>query len=510
MPAQMRVTGHLAMRHERFPGDGNADLASSEARAVWNALLPRRGRAVLRLTIAGGAACAELAAVTLTGLACEMIYHLVTYERQPELGPSLAVGLFLGLFVVLPNAARGEYSIENYLARAPHLRRTFSLWLAAWAVVLVLGFLSKTTGDHSRAAALATFLAGLPVLVATRFATVGLVRRLITPRSDSARRIHLIGYEDDVASFYATHDTAALGLRVIGVSTLRDAPPGGDTESRRAQLAEDLDLSVSVVRFLRPDDVFVLVPWAEVEDLESCVDAFLRVPVALHLRPGRVMDRFSDVRLGRVGLLTGINVGRAPLSPLEVAAKRVFDVVVASLALLVLSPLLLLIAILIRLDSRGPSLFRQKRYGFNQEAFWVFKFRSMRSDSGTAFRQATRDDDRITRIGRILRRTNLDELPQLLNVIRGDMSLVGPRPHAVAHDRSFERRIALYARRHNVRPGITGWAQVNGLRGETLTDADMQRRVEHDLFYIDNWSLWFDLRILVMTVVARSAFRNAY
>ncbi|MFH6782372.1 MULTISPECIES: exopolysaccharide biosynthesis polyprenyl glycosylphosphotransferase [Methylobacterium] len=506
------------MRHERFREDGNANLASSEARAVWNALLPRRGRAALRLAIAGGAAFAELAAVALTGLACEVIYHLVSYERQPDLGPSLAVGLLLGLFVVLPNAARGEYSIENYLARAPHLRRTTNLWLAAWAVVLVVGFLSKTTGEHSRAAALATFLAGLPVLVVTRLATVSLVRRLISPRSDSARRIHLIGYEDDVASFYATHDTAALGLRVIGVSILRDAPQGvpqgalkgSDPEARRAQLAEDLDLSVSVVRFLRPDDVFVLVPWAEVGDLEACVDAFLRVPVALHLRPGRVMDRFSDVRLGRVGLLTGINVGRAPLSPLEIAAKRTFDVVVASLALVALSPLLALIALLIRLDSRGPSLFRQKRYGFNQEAFWVFKFRSMRAESGAAFRQATRDDDRITRIGRILRRTNLDELPQLLNVIRGDMSLVGPRPHAVAHDRSFERRIALYARRHNVRPGITGWAQVNGLRGETLTDADMQRRVEHDLFYIDNWSLWFDLRILVMTVVARSAFRNAY
>ena len=498
------------MRHERFPEDGSAHLASSEARAVWNALLPRRGRAALRLAIAAAAALAELTAVAVAGLACETIYHLVSYERQPELGPSLAVGLFLGLFVVLPNIARGEYSIENYLARAPHFRRVVSLWLAAWAVVLVLGFLSKTTGDHSRIAALATFLTGLPALVATRLVTVGLVRRLITPRSDSARRIHLIGYEEDVASFYATHDTAALGLRVIGVSTLRNAPEGGDQEARRTQLAEDLDLSVSVVRFLRPDDVFVLVPWAEVEDLEACVDTFLRVPVALHLRPGRVMDRFSDVRVGRVGLLTGINVGRAPLSPVEIAAKRTFDVVVGSFALVALSPLLLLIAILIRLDSRGPSLFRQKRYGFNQEAFRVFKFRSMRTDAGSAFRQATRDDDRITRIGRILRRTNLDELPQLLNVIRGDMSLVGPRPHALAHDRSFERRIALYARRHNVKPGITGWAQVNGFRGETLSDAAMEARVQADLHYIDNWSLWLDITILFRTIASPRAYRNAF
>ncbi|GJD50947.1 hypothetical protein OPKNFCMD_3697 [Methylobacterium crusticola] len=499
------------MRHERFPqSDRVPRLGSAGRRAVWNALLPRRGRAFLRLAIAGGAALADLAAVVLVGVAVDLAYHGVAYDTRPSLGPALQVGLFLGLLVVTPNVARGEYGIENALSGAPHLRRTASLWLAAWTVALLLGFLTKTTGDFSRVVAVATFLAGLPALLASRHLTVTLVRRLTTPRSDSARRIHLIGYEADVAHFYASHDAAILGLRVIGVSTLRAPGPGPDEAARRAALAEDLDLAVSVVRFLRPDDVFVLVPWAEADDLEACIDAFLRVPAALHLRPGRVMDRLGDIRIGRVGRLTGIAVGRAPLAPLEVAAKRVFDVVLASAALVALSPVLVLIAILIRLDSPGACLFRQKRHGFNQEAFSVLKFRSMRAAPDQAFRQATRGDDRITRIGRFLRRTNLDELPQLLNVIRGDMSLVGPRPHALAHDRSFERRIALYARRHNVRPGITGWAQVNGLRGETLTDADMRRRVEHDLHYIDNWSLWLDLKILVMTVAARSAFRNAY
>lgn len=190
--------------------------------------------------------------------------------------------------------------------------------------------------------------------------------------------------------------------------------------------------------------------------------------------------------------------------------KRAFDLVVAAIALVSLSPLLVAIAVAIKLDSPGPVFFRQKRYGFNQQPFGVFKFRSMRADSNAAFLQATRNDSRITRFGAILRRTNLDELPQLINVLRGEMSLVGPRPHAMAHDRSFERRIALYARRHNVKPGITGWAQVNGYRGETQTDLAMEQRIACDLYYIDNWSIWFDIQIMIQTIVSRRAYQNAF
>jgi exopolysaccharide biosynthesis polyprenyl glycosylphosphotransferase len=198
------------------------------------------------------------------------------------------------------------------------------------------------------------------------------------------------------------------------------------------------------------------------------------------------------------------------LTAAEIAAKRAFDIVAASIATVLLLPLLLGIAALIALDSPGPILFRQRRHGFNQQTFRIFKFRSMTSaDDGNVIRQATRNDPRVTRIGRILRRYNLDELPQLLNVIAGQMSLVGPRPHALAHDHEFERKIALYARRHNVKPGITGWAQVNGFRGETDTDEKMAARVACDLWYIDNWSFSLDLAILLRTVFSPKAFRNA-
>jgi lipopolysaccharide/colanic/teichoic acid biosynthesis glycosyltransferase len=180
--------------------------------------------------------------------------------------------------------------------------------------------------------------------------------------------------------------------------------------------------------------------------------------------------------------------------------------------LLILSaPFLALVALLIKCNSKGPVIFRQRRHGFNQHEFRVFKFRTMNAlDDGPVIRQATRNDNRVTWIGRFLRATNIDELPQLLNVIMGDMSLVGPRPHAVAHNNIYEEKIRLYARRHNVKPGITGWAQVRGFRGETDSVQKMRDRVEHDFFYIDHWSLLFDIKILAITLFSLRSYRNAY
>jgi exopolysaccharide biosynthesis polyprenyl glycosylphosphotransferase len=217
------------------------------------------------------------------------------------------------------------------------------------------------------------------------------------------------------------------------------------------------------------------------------------------------------VELSRLGPLTSLQLTRQPLSRLEIVQKRLFDLVFAALALIALTPLLIVAAVLIKLDSPGPVFFAQRRYGFNQQPFRIIKFRSMRTlDDGAVIRQVSADDPRVTRIGRWLRRWNVDEIPQLFNVLTGDMSLVGPRPHALSHDREYERRISLYARRHNVKPGITGWAQIHGHRGETDTDDKMRNRVEHDLFYIDNWSLWLDLKIIARTVLSPTAYRNAY
>ncbi|HEY1075129.1 MAG TPA: exopolysaccharide biosynthesis polyprenyl glycosylphosphotransferase, partial [Fontimonas sp.] len=278
-----------------------------------------------------------------------------------------------------------------------------------------------------------------------------------------------------------------------------------------AALAADLATAVASCRTKRPDAVFIAVPWSEQETISACVDAFMNLPVAIHLAPEPIMERFGNAHVVHTGTLSSLRLTRQPLSAAEIAAKRAFDIAAASCGIILTLPLLLLIAALIRLDSPGPVLFRQRRYGFNQQAFRIFKFRTMTTtDDGQVVVQAKRNDPRITRLGHLLRRYNLDELPQFLNVLAGDMSLVGPRPHALAHDVEFERKIANYARRHNVKPGITGWAQVNGLRGETAQLERMEQRVQYDLEYIRRWSPMFDIRIILRTLLIVWRDRNAY
>jgi exopolysaccharide biosynthesis polyprenyl glycosylphosphotransferase len=190
--------------------------------------------------------------------------------------------------------------------------------------------------------------------------------------------------------------------------------------------------------------------------------------------------------------------------------KRAFDVVGASFGLLLLSPLFLIVAVWIKLDSRGPVLFLQERRGFNGKSFQIYKFRSMSvMEDGRSMQQAVPDDPRITTIGAVLRRTSIDELPQLMNVLLGNMSLVGPRPHAISHDAELALRFERYAQRQRIKPGITGWAQVNGFRGDTSTQEKIEGRTLHDLYYVEHWSLWFDMRILMLTFLSRKVRDNA-
>ena len=239
------------------------------------------------------------------------------------------------------------------------------------------------------------------------------------------------------------------------------------------------------MRQLEPDAIFLLLPWSATDTIARCVDAFLALPVAIHLGPEQILQKFVNVELSRLGHMASLQLTRLPLSRLEVVQKRLFDVFLSGAALLALTPFLILVGILIRMDSKGPVFFVQRRYGFNQQPFRIIKFRTMSTlDDGPVVPQAVRNDPRLTRIGSWLRRWNIDEIPQLFNVLAGDMSLVGPRPHALSHDREYERRISLYARRHNVKPGITGWAQINGFRGvDRHRRQDAQSRRVRSILY---------------------------
>jgi putative colanic acid biosynthesis UDP-glucose lipid carrier transferase len=212
-----------------------------------------------------------------------------------------------------------------------------------------------------------------------------------------------------------------------------------------------------------------------------------------------------------VGGMPVIAICETPFMGLNSMIKRTSDIVLASLILLSLAPLMLAIAVAVRMESPGPVIFRQRRYGLYGEEIIVYKFRSMKvMENGAAIVQARKDDDRVTRIGRFLRRTSLDELPQFVNVLQGRMSIVGPRPHAVAHNEQYRKLIKGYMLRHKVKPGITGWAQVNGLRGETATLDKMEARIQYDLDYLRNWSLWLDLWIVLKTVKVVLTRENAF
>lgn len=447
------------------------------------------------------------AIVTALVYAVCAIYALVVYDSfglnrgTPELA-----GMLAAVFVFV-NLMRGRYQLSNYLS----VKRQGSAAIAAWTITLlalvVFLFLAKIADQYSRGAIAAVYLVGIPVIAGSRSLLARAVAAVSRSGRITAERIFLIGHEAQVMSFVERHKPWHLGSTVVDVAFLKAPAPGRDGG---VKLAADLAAAAAICRGKRADAVFIAVPWSEQETIEACIDAFMALPVAIHLAPEKVMDRFAQPHIVSTGSLSSLRLTRPPLTTGEIAAKRLFDLVAASGALLLLLPLFVAIAALIRLDSPGPVLFRQRRHGFNQQAFRIFKFRSMTTtEDGQVIRQATRNDPRITRVGRVLRRFNLDELPQLLNVIAGDMSLVGPRPHALAHDREFERKIALYARRHNVKPGITGWAQVNGLRGETDTDEKMAARIACDHWYIDNWSFSLDMAILFRTVFSAKAFRNA-
>jgi Undecaprenyl-phosphate glucose phosphotransferase len=317
------------------------------------------------------------------------------------------------------------------------------------------------------------------------------------------RRVVAIGLEDCLTTLRGgPGDHLGEAVEVVSRIALRD---------HRAYMADDLALAAAAVRMYRPDEVYLAIPWARADMIEACVDALIRTPAEIHLGAEGILERFGEAKVTWLGEMVGLQVTRPPLSRLQQWEKRAFDIVVATMALIALAPLFAAISLLVRRETPGPALFRQKRYGFNQEPFRIFKFRTMTTmDDGANVVQATRADPRVTRVGGVLRRYSIDELPQLINVLIGEMSIVGPRPHALAHDQRYVERLSRYARRHNVKPGITGWAQVWGHRGEITNDHDMHKRLEHDLYYVDNWSLWLDLKIILLTVVSPRARRNAY
>jgi putative colanic acid biosynthesis UDP-glucose lipid carrier transferase len=257
--------------------------------------------------------------------------------------------------------------------------------------------------------------------------------------------------------------------------------------------------------------VYLALPISPAPRIEELLKELRDTTASVYFVPNIFAFDLVQARCVEINGMPAFSICDSPLQGMSGFWKRAFDIVVASVALVFLSPVLLVMALAIKRSSPGPVLFKQRRYGLNGEEILVYKFRSMTvCEDGPVVAQATQQDSRVTPLGAFLRRTSLDELPQIFNVLEGKMSFVGPRPHAVAHNEEYRKLINGYMIRHKVRPGITGWAQVNGLRGETSTIDKMQRRVQYDLDYLKNWSLWLDVKILVRTALIVVFDRNAY
>jgi putative colanic acid biosynthesis UDP-glucose lipid carrier transferase len=316
-----------------------------------------------------------------------------------------------------------------------------------------------------------------------------------------------------------------IGVNDVGVELSRRLPAAGfmgyfDFRSvdRIAQITDPEKLAghcKDTANFVRQHGikvVYIALPLANVPRMSELVNALRDTTASVYFVPDAFAFDLIQGRLVEINGMPALSVCETPLHGTEAVFKRFMDIVMSGFGLLVLSPLLLLVAAAVKLTSRGPVLFRQRRYGLDGEEIVVYKFRSMKvCEDGAVVTQATKKDPRVTKVGAILRKTSIDELPQLLNVLQGKMSLVGPRPHAIAHNELYRKLINGYMIRHKVRPGITGLAQVNGLRGETETLEKMSERVRYDLEYLRNWSPWLDIKILFKTLgVILHDRRNAY
>ena len=377
-------------------------------------------------------------------------------------------------------------------------------------LLALLGFALKVSAVFSRVWFFSWWIAATTFVVIARLICFGVLKNL-AETGRLTRNIVIFGTGPQAERLLGrlTHSDEPWN-RIVGIFDDRQkrAP---DEISSYPVLGTATDLIV-FVRRNRVDDIVIALPWNADQRLFEVIERLRVLPVDVHLGPDMAGLIFPGVSFSTFGRVPVLDVVRKPVSGWDIILKGLEDRILGAILLILAAPIMALIALAVRLESPGPALFRQTRYGFNNKEFIVYKFRSMDSSRPTeqGVPQAVRGDPRVTRLGHILRRFSLDELPQFINVVLGNMSLVGPRPHAVAHNEEYALRIQGYFARHRIKPGITGWAQVNGLRGETETLDKMKARVEYDIHYIENWSLMFDLRILIMTIVAVLFPKNAY
>jgi Undecaprenyl-phosphate glucose phosphotransferase len=448
---------------------------------------------------------ADAVVILLTSIIAGICYHFYTFGGVGDILEYVgSAGIVAALFISLMKS-REMYKPAELLALRTQVRAVSFLWTAVFILLAGAIFALKTGSEISREANLLFAILGYSALIAQRF----LWRRLLTEgmvkRRFSGRKIVLITDHGRPSESNLPHVLTSLGFRLERHFSL---PPPEHGSRRREKIIAN---AIAYVRGSEIEEIVVGADLNHWSELRGLITELRILPFPVNLVPVGAVSEIFKQPTHALGSTTCIEVQRGPLTPFEYTMKRCIDLLLSGLGVLTLLPLLVIVAIAIKLDSPGPILFKQRRCGFNGRCFQILKFRTMTVlENGAAITQAQRGDNRVTPLGKWLRRTSIDELPQLFNVLEGSMSLVGPRPHAQAHDTQFDKIVRNYALRHRVKPGLTGWAQVNGYRGATPTPADIERRVEYDLWYIDNWSFTLDFAILFQTFAEVLRCRNAY
>lgn len=434
-----------------------------------------------------------------TAVQCALLFWLASQKNGGEVASHYRLLAVVSALLAIPVFAFVRaYSIRNgYLVG---VARLFAAWSTLIAVLALLAFVTKTSESYSREVILQWVLLGCG-LQAFAFVPMHKALRRIDKRHRSANASIVVGC-GDLALRLAFELRYERKERMTGLVCV-----DGDLSSEAHSRALYFPVlgSVSQLRWIIREHavsrVYIALPARETEQIEGLYVDLLDANVDVVWVPDFANLKLLNHSIHSIGGLPAINLNESPLTsyPGSALLKSITDRVFALFGIILLSPLMLIVAVAVKLSSPGPVFFRQERHGWNGNIIKVLKFRSMRIHEDKQVKQATQDDPRVTRIGRVLRRSSIDELPQLFNVLKGDMSLVGPRPHAVAHNDYYSDKILAYMARHRIKPGITGLAQINGCRGETETLDKMQKRVELDLEYINHWSLWLDIKILLKT-----------
>ena len=463
----------------------------------------------------GGGSDAELAPLMrLVDLV--LIYvalWLPTYARGEVWGQKswIAASIAAVLFLVIGQSLSVYQSSRGVRLRAQLVRIWAGWFIGVVPVLLFLLFITKQSEQYSRII-ISTWFVLSPFLISVwRTGTIVVLREL-RARGYNKRGAAIVGMTELGEQLaLQIQSNPSLGLEVYGFYDDRD-------EERCAPIPESLGGRAGTLRDLvdaahakEIDLIYIAFPLRAEPRINELLRELSDTTASVYLAADFYVFDLLHARWTTLGGVPAMSLYETPFYGVDGWLKRFEDIVLGSLILLLIAIPMLVIGLAVRLTSPGPALFRQRRYGLNGEVIDVLKFRSMTvTEDGPVITQATKDDERVTKLGAFLRRTNLDELPQFFNVLGGTMSIVGPRPHAVAHNELYRKKVERYMLRHKVKPGITGWAQVNGWRGETDTLDKMEKRVEHDLDYIRNWSLLWDLQIIFMTVFGASARRNAY